>query len=135
MLRRLHRRRRRRAFVAFDDTDDRWLEDRQSRLPGMFNHCSTEGGPDGVLWSDEYAAWEQLGPETQNVVGELCVFKWSCLDICREMNKRGFHLLADDSKIASECLKIDKGYRGSPSRDGMTMPTLTERDRRRMGYV
>jgi hypothetical protein len=131
----LRRRRRRPSLWVEDETDDRWLEDRQSRLPGMFNHCRTEGGPDGVHWSDEYAAWEQMGPETQNVIGELCVFKWSCLDICREMNKRGLHLLADDSKIAAECLKIDKGYRGSPSRDGMTMPTITERDRRRMGYV
>src|SRR5882672_8781150 len=118
MLRRLHRRRRRRRVFIEHDTDDRFPDEgRRSWLPAMFNNCDTEGDQDGVLWSDEYAAWEQLGPETQNVIGELCVFKWSCLDICREMNIRGLHLLADDSKIASECLKIDKGYRGSPSRD------------------
>jgi hypothetical protein len=93
-------------------------------LPKMFGEPGeVEGDDAGVTCDEEYQAFDELGPRSKIVVGEWCSFKWSCVNIVREMRNRNLNFLSDDDKIATEILRWDKKYRGSPTKDGNTMPT------------
>lgn len=58
---------------------------------------------------EELEYFDRLGPLTRHALANNCAFRWSALDVLREINRRGLHAKysKDDAAIAKDVVGLD----------------------------